>query len=110
MRDNTMNVLVNFVNEYEIDNGTRGVSVQYMFLDDNDSLPVSINLVGASGSRCAKVSLPFESRQKFKEVPAIYKGSFEMSVGADGKPILKLVDADFVGSISVKADAKASAK
>lgn len=29
-------------------------------------------------------------------MPGIYDGTFEMTVGSDGKPVLKLVDVDFV--------------
>ena len=39
-------------------------------------------------------------------VPGIYDGTFEMTVGSDGKPVLKLVDVDFVAPavISLKDD------
>jgi len=95
-------ILVNFVNEYEIENGAKGVSVQYMFLNKSDSLDVSTNLTGSSGSRCAKVSLPYDSRSEFSKVPAIYDGDFTMSIGADGKPVLKLVGVKYVSDVTIK--------
>ena len=33
---------------------------------------------------------------RYFAMPGIYDGTFEMTVGSDGKPVLKLVDVDFV--------------
>jgi hypothetical protein len=38
-----------------------------------------------------------EMENKISYIPGIYDGKFEMAVGSDGKPVLKLVDIDFVG-------------
>lgn len=100
--DSKANILVNFVNEYEIENGTKGVSVQYMFLNNNDSLDISDNLIGSAGCRCAKVSLPFDTRGSFVKVPAIYNGEFKMNIGSDGKPVLKLISAKYVSDVSIE--------
>lgn len=51
---------------------------------------------GVSGIRRGKSFLKADKVHKVSYVPGIYDGTFEMTVGSDGKPVLKLTDVDFV--------------
>ena len=39
--------------------------------------------------------------KKIVSAPALYEAEFEMSVGSDGKPVLKIVDLDYVCDVSM---------
>lgn len=106
-------ILVTFVNKYEMKDeqgrDRRGVSVQYMFFGENgEQLQArEVDFEKANGWRTAKGSLPIELLGKFKAVPGIYDGNFEMNVGSDGKPTNKLIDVDFLGVPQIKMQAVA---
>ena len=87
----TQKILVTFVNQYDVD-GAKGTTVNYFFLDDDGEFKSSTDKVLPRGQQCAKVSLPYEDIDKFYAIPGIYEGTFEMAVGSDRKPVLKLVD------------------
>ncbi len=91
-------IFVTFVNQYEIDGGTKGTSCHYFFVDDKGEITGGASTAsGSAGQQCAKVSLPYDSRKDFITVPGYYTGSFEMTTGSDRKPVLKLVAVrDFV--------------
>lgn len=78
--------------------GVHGVSVEYYFYGNNGELvQPKISADGISGTRRGKVFMTPEIINKVSYIPGIYDGTFQMSVGSDGKPVLKLVDIDFVG-------------
>lgn len=78
--------------------GVHGVSVEYYFYGNNGELvQPKISAHGISGTRRGKVFMTPEIINKVSYIPGIYDGTFQMSVGSDGKPVLKLVDIDFVG-------------
>lgn len=86
-------IVVFFVNDWKMDNGNAGCTVNYFFLDENGHIPTVVTgLSGSAGYQRAKVSLPAEERHKFVIVPGRYTGHFQMSVGSDGKPVLKLTE------------------
>lgn len=96
---NTTDILILFANAYDMkdEGGNRvsGCSVHYLFWGGKGSalVPVSENNTDkAVGYQRAKVSLPIEARAKITIAPAIYQGTFSMTVGSDGKPVMKLVD------------------
>lgn len=81
-----------------------GVSVEYYFFGENgELLQPKISADGTSGTRRGKVFMDPEMARKVSYIPGIYNGTFEMSVGSDGKPVLKMVDADFVCKASITA-------
>lgn len=85
------NIVVFFVNNWQMDDGKTGCTVNYFFLDENGRIPVVVTgLTGSAGYQRAKVSLDSYERSKFVTVPGKYKGRFEMTVGSDGKPVLQL--------------------
>ena len=93
-------ILITYAKQYQIENGTTGTTVQYFFLDKTGSFLK----VDESGQQNAKVSLSYDSRNKMNLIPGIYEGEFEMTIGSDRKPILKLVDVELIGSAIIKAD------
>lgn len=80
------------------DNGNPmdGVSCNYYF---NTELKAIGNADGSVGQRPAKCSLPTELFFKIKKAPAIYEATFDMSIGADGKPVLKIVDLEYIEEV-----------
>lgn len=87
----TQKILVTFVNQYDVD-GSKGTTVNYFFLDDDGEIKSTAGAVLPKGQQCAKVSLAYDSADSFTFVPGVYDGTFEMAVGSDRKPVLKLVD------------------
>lgn len=78
--------------------GVHGVSVEYYFYGNNgEFVQPKISADGISGTRRGKVFMTSDIINKVSYIPGIYDGTFQMSVGSDGKPVLKLVDIDFVG-------------
>lgn len=98
------NIVVLFANPYSVDDDKRkgekveGVSVSYLY---GESMEPMLHPNGALGQRPAKCSLPVSSWDKFSSAPALYEGSFEMSIGSDGKPMLRLVDVDFLSFLTL---------
>ena len=94
-------ILVMFAKEYDMppENGkdrTTGCTVNYYFFGENgEALQSQTAPSGAVGYQRGKVSLEYSDRSKFYDVPAIYEGTFIMTVGTDGKPVLKLVDVEY---------------
>lgn len=70
-----------------------GITSYYLFSED---LKPVFGTDGSLGLRPAKANLGYGKLSKLSKVPAIYDGTFEMSVDANGKPMLKLVDVDFI--------------
>lgn len=54
------------------------------------------------GVQRAKCSMDFDLRTKMPIAPALYEGEFEMVVGGDGKPVLKLRDVAYISNVSIK--------
>lgn len=79
-----------------------GLSVEYFFFGDNgEQLESKISADDVAGIRRGKSFLEPDKLHKVSFIPGIYDGQFEMKVGADGKPVLKLVDLDFVGKAKI---------
>lgn len=95
------NVLVMFANEWTMDDGGRGCTVNYYILNANNKFLSDLDKTGPIGQQSAKVSMPYETRSKFVAVPGVYKGWFEMTTGSDRKPTLKLVDLAYNDLIQV---------
>ena len=98
-----MQILIMYAKSYEIkEDGKdtmRGVTVNYFFYGSKGEQmkPMrSLKSDEAIGYQRGKVSLDYEMRSKIPCAPGIYEGDFIMSIGADGKPVLKLVDVTFL--------------
>ncbi len=79
----------------------RGVTCNYYF---NVDLHAQDNTNGSKGTRPAKGSLDYLLMGKIKSAPALYNAKFEMNVGSDGKPVLKITDLDYVADVSIIPD------
>ena len=100
--DNKVDILVLFANAYDLkdDSGKQvsGTTVHYLFWGESGSAFSRMSEFDNSkpvGYQRAKVSLPAEMREKLPIAPAIYEGTFQMTVGSDGKPVMKLVDVSY---------------
>lgn len=76
----------------------RGVTCNYYF---NTDLKAEDNANGTKGTRPAKGSIDYALWDKIVVAPAIYNAKFEMTVGSDGKPVLKIVDLDYMSDAKI---------
>ena len=76
----------------------RGVTCNYYF---NTELHAEDNANGSKGTRPAKGSVDFYLMGKIKSAPALYNAHFDMSIGSDMKPVLKIVDLDYIGDVEI---------
>lgn len=86
------------------DSGERieGVSMEcYFFGENGEQLEPKVVADGVSGTRRIKSFLSLDKIHKVKYVPGIYDGTFELTVGSNGKPTLKLVDVDYIGKAEI---------
>lgn len=91
-------ILVTYARQYDIDGSTKGCSVNYYFLNERGEFMRT----DADGQQNAKVSMQFEDRDKFTEIPAVYEGTFSMTIGSDRKPTLRLTDVKFHAPVMIK--------
>lgn len=77
---------------------TEGITSNYYF---NTELKPVGNDNGAVGTRPAKGGIPLGLLGKITVAPAIYEATFDMSIGSDGKPVLKIADLEYVEDISI---------
>lgn len=70
----------------------RGCSIHYVFVNTPAASRTVEDVTKPVGMQRGKSWLDYDIRRKVRVAPAIYEGTFEMSVGSDGKPTLKLVD------------------
>ncbi len=112
-----MQILIMYAKSYEIkEDGKdtmRGVTVNYFFYGNKGEQmkPMrSLKPDEAIGYQRGKVSLDYEMRSKIPCAPGIYEGDFIMAIGADGKPVLKLVDVQFLKAFEIKDSVVEGAK
>lgn len=101
--DQKMKIILLFAMPYSItsetDNSvTRGITVNYYL---GTELKNVSNENGSIGMRPAKCSIPYDRKDKLVSAPALYDAKFEMSIGSDGRPVLKIVDLDYIGNVNV---------
>lgn len=70
----------------------RGCTIHYVFLNTMMSAQSEYDIEKPVGMQRGKSWVDYIMRDKVRIAPAIYEGTFEMAVGSDGKPILKLTD------------------
>lgn len=106
-----MNVVIMFANPYRMEaEGTHeireGLTVEYYVFGKNGEAlkPVADAGNGALGIRRSKCSMDSSMKEKLMYVPGVYDGQFEMTVGSDGKPTLKLIDIDFIDKCRISLE------
>lgn len=77
---------------------TQGITCNYYF---NTDLHAEDNKNGSKGTRPAKGNLDYHLFEKIVSAPGLYDAVFEMNVGSDGKPVLKIIDLDYVSDVSI---------
>lgn len=94
------NVVILYASQYSMkdENGRpmEGVSAAYII---GDNLAPVMHPNGALGCRPARGSLPLVCWSQLTKVPALYSGTFDMTVGSDGKAVMKLVDVQYVSEV-----------
>ncbi len=89
-------ILVFFANAIDTtgEDGSRiyGCTIHYVFLNTMISAQSEYDITKAVGMQRGKSWVDYNMRDKVRIAPAIYEGTFEMAVGSDGKPTLKLTD------------------
>lgn len=102
-------IVVLFANAYDMldesKNKLTGCSVHYLFWGENGEKLFEQSEWDVSkpvGVQRAKCSLDSSIRQKIVIAPALYEGDFELAVGGDGKPVLKLRDVAYISNIDIK--------
>lgn len=97
-----MQIILLYAGQYDMtdENGKRvqGTSVNYYF---NTNLVAEDNVNGTKGTRPAKSSCEFGVMAKIKRAPALYDAEFSMSIGSDGKPVLKIMDLDYISDVEI---------
>lgn len=98
-----MPIILLYAGQYQIvdeKTGTisEGVTCNYYFNTDFSS---SDNTNGTKGSRPAKGTLDFALFNKIVKAPALYNADFDMSIGSDMKPILKIKDLTYVDDVNI---------
>lgn len=105
-------IVVLYASQYEIPDETsgeikRGVTCNYYF---REYFSAKNNENGSKGMRPAKGSMDFLLMKKVKSAPALYNAKFEMTIGSDGKPVLKIVDLDYVSDVYIGVVAEKAAE
>lgn len=102
-------ILVFYVNAIESrgEDGSviSGCSVHFLFWGEGGTALVGKSEPDVSkpiGMQRGKGWLDKSLREKLRVAPAIYEGEFTMTVGADGKPTLKLVDVAYKSNIEMR--------
>lgn len=101
---NKMKILVTFANVWKMDNGTTGMTLNYFMFGDKGELMVSQQNLsgGAVGQQRAKCSLDVSMRDKITFVPGIYDAEMSFKVGSDGKPVMTVLDLEYIGKAEIK--------
>ena len=79
-----------------------GISLRYIPVENLNPVVDSSN-ADLKGVGTAKASLPTSFLNKIKQVPALYSFDMSMNVGADGKPVMKVNDVEFLSILTVSA-------
>lgn len=99
-------IFVTFANQYKLEDGTRGLTVNYFMLNEETGMIDVVNgpTEYPQGVQSAKLNkLSYEDKSKFLSVPGLYEGNFELTTGSDRKPALRLIDVTYLapGNICV---------
>lgn len=99
---NKQRILLMYANEFDMktEEGRmlKGCILNYFFFGQNGELLKSqYDQVGNVGFQRAKSNVDYDMRNQVVCAPGVYDAEFEMSVGSDGKPVLKVSSLNFIG-------------
>lgn len=77
----------------------RGCTIHYVFLNKMYAVQSEYDITKPVGMQRGKSWVDYVMRDKVRLAPAIYEGTFEMAVGSDGKPSLKLTDVAYKSNV-----------
>ncbi|MDO5391691.1 MAG: hypothetical protein Q4F24_11475 [Eubacteriales bacterium] len=109
---NKMRILLMYANPYDMvdekGKAVTGCTLNYFFWGESgETLKPVEGTTGAIGYQRAKCSIDLSLRYKMPKAPAVYDATFEMAVGSDGKPVLKVTDLDYVCDVDFRNKAAA---
>lgn len=98
-------IILLYANQYDITDETTGertsgTSINYYFSTGFEPLH---NKDGSKGQRPAKSNSDFMIMSKISAAPALYNATFEMSIGSNMKPVLKILDLDYIDDVKLVA-------
>lgn len=103
---NKTDILIFYANAIDSmdDSGSsiKGCSVHYMFWDNMQYGQSEPDVTKPVGMQRGKSWVDYSIREKIRIAPALYEGSFSMTVGSDGKVVLKLVDVAYKCNVEIK--------
>ena len=106
---NKAKIVILFANQYDMKDETgdklSGCSVHYMFWGEDGEVlasEVQYDPTKPVGVQRAKCSVDSVLRNKIVVAPGLYEGTFEMIVGADGKPVNRLRYVAFISHLEIK--------
>ena len=96
-------IILLYANQYDMTDEqtgerTRGTSLSYYF---NTGLEPIHNNDGSKGLRPAKSSSDWMLMSKIEKAPALYMATFEMSIGSNMKPVLKILDLEYMDDVKL---------
>ena len=102
----TTDILIFYANamDRKADDGgsIKGCSVHFMYWEGMRCGQSEPDVTKPVGMQRGKAWMPYEMREKIRIAPAIYEGSFEMSVDSNGKSNLKLVDVAYKYNVKIE--------
>lgn len=96
-------IIVLYAGQYDmVDKATgqrsSGTSISYYLNTDLEQLD---NTDGTKGMRPAKGSSDFNLMSKIPKAPGLYHAKMTMKVGGDGKPVLSIVDLQYLTDVKI---------
>lgn len=112
---NKQRILLMYANEFDMktEDGRmlKGCILNYFFFGEHgELLKARYDQVGNVGFQRAKSNVDYDMRNQVVCAPGVYDAEFEMSVGSDGKPVLKVSNLSFVGEANFSLVEKAASK
>ena len=86
------------INTDSKDGNISGMSVFYTFNTNFESV---CNSPQSFGQKPGKIWMNYNRIEKIVSAPAKYIGTFEMKIGSDGKPVLRLKDLDYICDVKL---------
>ena len=101
-----MKVLVTYAGIWKMDNGNSGLTVNFFMYGDNGEQMISrMDATGGPvGQQRAKSNQETSMRNKISYVPGIYEAQMGFKIGSDGKPVLTVLDLEFLDRVVIRPE------
>lgn len=101
-----MKILVTYAGIWKSDNGSSGMTLNYFIYGENGEMMISrMDATGGPvGQQRAKSNQDTSMRNKISYVPGIYEAEMGFKIGSDGKPVLTVLDLEFVDRVIIRSE------